>query len=274
MPDKDYGLGCGYKIKQVINTLHTIPSYDEERVNGHSIAIAYAAGRYGVVAEDGERLAPFVYDNITVIGFGLLLLIRGGKMGLLHLTRDDEGRFAVKNTIECGYDYIETRYSEGIFLLRRDTEAEGRMCAYLDKPGLLTPEYQHASIIDRDFVDLCDGDRRALLDARTGRVISDDGSFFCCGSYEAEGGRVLQDESFDMGRLIFVRDDGEIIRSPDFVLDCLPPRPEGSGEREAWARRTDSSVESLARCILPLIQAYFDGEEERQAFAWWLQNGR
>ena len=73
-------------IKMVANTTGRIPPHtldDEYPADSTTVSIVEDEGRYGIITEKDEILLPLEYDNITVIGFGIYLLIKSGKWDLL-----------------------------------------------------------------------------------------------------------------------------------------------------------------------------------------------
>ena len=71
---------AGIKKGDIVGILaHNIPEFPITM-----FAIWYLGGT--VLLLD-TNLTPFEYDNITVFGFGLLLLVKKGKMGILHIKR-------------------------------------------------------------------------------------------------------------------------------------------------------------------------------------------
>lgn len=100
-----------YIIKQRINTSSIPPTVYEEDEKGKNscICIASKDGKYGMVTEDGKPFLPFEYDNISMAGFHLYLLIQNGKIGLLHARRPslcDDKPFEIIKLIPCEYDMI------------------------------------------------------------------------------------------------------------------------------------------------------------------------
>lgn len=201
-------IGAGnmqYMIK--INTISQMPFYDEEKEElvRNPLYVARENGRCGIVDRDGDILLPFEYEHITIIGFGVLLLVQNGRMGLVHLdTSGSEETIYIARHIPCNYDYIDTEYAEGVFLLHTYSLRDHSVCAYLTKPRVLTRTYTSAAILDRRLMELRQDNKCILINVRTGKKIFDNGPYTSMGSYRTPAGVVLHQFSEDDTRLLFL----------------------------------------------------------------------
>lgn len=208
-------------IKHRIYSLGAFPP-DEDCIDTiHYLLVANKRKKFGMLDADHRTLLPFRFDNISIIGFGLFLLIKRGKMGLLYIKKTEDGVFYVKKQIPCEYDYIETHDLENTVVLTRTTNQRTRMRVYLTAPDILTDEYQYVNYIDSNYMQLCDGTKRDIIDARTGEARSDDGEFFCLGSFPVENGTLFEEATVrDEGRLVFLGNDGNARYSATFIDEC------------------------------------------------------
>lgn len=148
-----------YTIKQRINTKSIPPTIYEEGTP--CIFIAERAGKYGVVKETGETLVAFEYDNISMAGFSLYLLVQKGKFGIAHIKGEgDIGEaldFSMKKIIPCEYDFIEfPTNGESFVILRKDQETGSEIWVYFCKTGDLKGPFCRENYCDRKYIVVCD----------------------------------------------------------------------------------------------------------------------
>lgn len=164
-----------YTIKQRINNPHRLPPYvfeKEHRNEYSSIYIVNDGIGYGIIDDDNNEIIVCEYDNITVIGFGLLQLVKNGKVGLAHFGRglsDKSQPILLKMVIPCEYDAIESPWHEGIVILRKDEYDGMKVRTYFTYVNELTDEYDYYQILDRDIIELKNTSGYELFDARTGK---------------------------------------------------------------------------------------------------------
>lgn len=166
----------GYIIKQWVNDPNALPPhvYKKEHADDYSsICIIYKDGFYGIIDDNNNELVPCVYDNITIIGFGLFQLVKNGKLGLARLYRGyrkPRDPFILKRLIPCEYDAISCPWYEEIIILQKDEPLGLRVRAYLTYPEEMTDWYSNYAILDRDIVELRNSDGSYLYDARNGKM--------------------------------------------------------------------------------------------------------
>lgn len=182
-------------IKQIINDPHRIPPYtfEEEYKNEYSSIIIYEEdGKYGVTNNNGEMVLPFEYDNITVLGFGLLLLVQQGKMGILHVKRDlDEPQkeFEIAKIIPCEYDRISSPYHEEIVIMEKDTMYGMEIKLYFTYTEEITDSYCGYTLLNRDVIEVKSATSRHIYDARNGKIFfTSDKQRFANLVFEVNGG--------------------------------------------------------------------------------------
>ncbi len=163
-------------VKQRINTPHRIPPcvFDEKHIDDYSSIYIVSNNRlYGVTDDDDEFIVPMEYDNITVIGFGLLQLVQNGKLGLAHLVRasgKDNQPFSLETLLPCEFDSIVCPWYEEIVILRKDEAIGMKVKAYFTEISQTTEWYEDYEILDRDILELRDPTGSYLYDARNGKV--------------------------------------------------------------------------------------------------------
>lgn len=182
-------------IKQIINTPNRISpnTFDEEHKSEYSSVIIYEEnGKYGIANDKGEILLPFEYDNITVFGFGLLLLVKKGKMGILHIKRgfyEPQEEFKIAKIIPCEYDRITSPYHEEIVIMEKDTMYGMEVNLYFTYTEEITESYCECNMLSRDIIEVRSAEERHIYDARTGEIFfTTDKERFAHLVFEVSGG--------------------------------------------------------------------------------------
>lgn len=182
-------------IKQIINNPHRIPphTFEEVHKNEYSSIIIYEEnGKYGVTNDKGGTVLPFEYDNITVLGFDLLLLVQKGKMGILHVKRDldkPQEEFKIAKIIPCEYDRISSPYHEEIVIMEKDTMYGMEVNLYFTYTEEMTDSYCGYTLLNRDIIEVTSLKSRHLYDARTGKIFfTSDKQRFAYSIFEVSGG--------------------------------------------------------------------------------------
>lgn len=198
-------------IKQIINTPNRIPpsTFDEKKRNEYSNVIIYEEnGKYGVMNGKGKTILPFEYDNITVFGFGLLLLIQKGKLGVLHIKRNfcqPQEEFEIAKIIPCEYDRISSPYHEEIVIMEKDTMYGMEVNLYFTYTEEITPSYCKYRLLNRDIIEVRTADKRHIYDARSGEIFfTSDKERFAHLVFEVSGGTAKEynDHNYDETDLI------------------------------------------------------------------------
>lgn len=164
-----------HTIKQRINNPHRLPPYVLEKEHLEEYSSIYIVNNgigYGIIDDDNNELIACEYDNITVVGFGLLQLVKNGKVGLAHFGRglsDKSQPILLKRMIPCEYDAIESPWHEGIVVLRKDEYDGMKVRTYFTYVNKLTDEYDYYQILDRDIIELKNTSGYELFDARSGK---------------------------------------------------------------------------------------------------------
>lgn len=165
-----------FTILQRINTPHRVlpHTFDEENKDTYSsIYIVKDGDMYGVIDDNDNVFIPCEYDNITVIGFGLLQLVKNGKLGLAHYSRErkiHDAPFYLEELLPCEYDFIDAPWYEEIVVLRKDDFNRMKVRAYFTNIKKLTDWYDDYSILDRDIVEMQNAKDYFLYDARNGKM--------------------------------------------------------------------------------------------------------
>lgn len=145
------------EIKQKINNTSVPPTIFNEGKYYSAIHIARKYEKYGVVRPDGEEILPFEYDNISMAGFGIYQLSKGGKLGIADICKpnyDDYEPYVLRHLTPCVYDVIEyPQHGESFVLLRKDKEDGSEMQIYFPKSAKLSEEvFWRVEHTDRDFL--------------------------------------------------------------------------------------------------------------------------
>ena len=197
-----------YTIKQRINNNSIPPTIYDDNPNEKKtcLCIAQRKGKYGILAEDDDIFLPFEYDNITMIGFSLYLLIKGGKMGLLHAARPslcEDQPFDLKSLIPCEYDLITTpKNGESFVFLRKDQEKDSLMQAYFIDTCTISEPFWREEYNDRDYLIITELDHRTeKIFHKSGKCLyTTEGSekaTMLCSIYETYYGTVFVDVKED-----------------------------------------------------------------------------
>ena len=124
--------------------INSVRQYDWNTDKGtteHYLVVGSSNNKYGIVDNEGEIIVPFEYDNITRIGYELLQISKGGKVGLIQIENDQDetdilfgmpeaGRFFVSNIIPCEYDYIDSFLKEEVVFLQNYHHSGQKIRAY------------------------------------------------------------------------------------------------------------------------------------------------
>lgn len=221
-----------YKILQIINESSippTIYSEGEDDINS-CICIARQGSKIGMVTGNGKVLLPFEYDNITMAGFHLYLLIQNGKMGLLHVTRPVEEPsqpFEIINIIPCEYNLVTCpRHGQSFAYLRKDTLTGSLFYVYFVKTKRMRGPFWKLEYIDEDYVavkDLADKSTLRCFD-RNGTLLfeskaENDVAILLCSAFETKAGTVFvqinTDDTVDLILVERVRKEQYKDRSDD-----------------------------------------------------------
>lgn len=137
------------RIKKRINSCSSNPDFDLKRHTSHSLMIVYnEANQYGILTEDGKEFLAFEYDNIVSNGFGLLSLIKNGKLGLLHIKMNQDDSYSIMATVPCQFDKIELQHGLNIVTLQIDE----KYYVYFLKTGNLLGEFVELGIYYDDDI--------------------------------------------------------------------------------------------------------------------------
>ena len=153
-----------YAIKQRINTTCLPPAaYDmDKKYKNSCICIAQKAGKFGILKSDGALFLPFEYDNISMAAANLYILIKDGKMGLLHTKRSCLGNdrpFEIVKLIPCEYDLITVNEQTKNFVcMRKDTETGSNIRIYFSKYQKISEPYLMVLYIDNNYIIVTDID--------------------------------------------------------------------------------------------------------------------
>lgn len=203
-----------YNIKQRINNTSippTIYSEDEENIG---ICIARKDGKYGVVTEADDVLLDFEYDNISMAGFNLYLLIQSGKMGVLHIRRTDEDaeqKFEIARVVPCAYDFIIfPKNGESFVILRKDSEKASSVQIYYTHTNIISEPYWRIEYNDRDYIVVTDFGSKVekIFDNQGNNLFTaSDENEDLCHAYETQGGTVFTKATInaDVASLILVK---------------------------------------------------------------------
>ena len=152
-----------HTIKQRINNNSIPPTPYSVFKKHHSIAIAECGGKYGLITDSSEELLPFAYDNISLVGFSLYLLIQNGKIGLLHARfseKDPDNPLEIFKQIPCEYDFITLpNDGDSFVLLRRDSEKSSITQIYFTTTKTLSDPIWRVMYQDRDYIIVMEDDQ-------------------------------------------------------------------------------------------------------------------
>lgn len=147
------------KLKSKINNTSIPPTtYIKNTATQFScIHIANINGKYGIVhAESNDILVPFEYDNISMAGFQLYLLIKNGKMGIVHIYCnfcEEHLAFKLLKLIPCEYDYISfPNNGESFVLMRKDYSETSSFDIYFPKANVVKKSFWRDEYNDRDYI--------------------------------------------------------------------------------------------------------------------------
>ena len=165
-----------HTIKQRINNNSIPPTPYSVFKKHHSIAIAESGGKYGLITDSGEELLPFAYDNISLVGFSLYLLIQNGKIGLLHARfseKDPDDPLEIFKQIPCEYDFITLpNDGESFVLLRKDGEKSSITQIYFTKTKTLNGPIWKVLYQDRDYIVAMEDDQcTEKILSRSGQIL-------------------------------------------------------------------------------------------------------
>ena len=156
-----------YSIKQRFDISTTPTAIFNEKYDdiNASICIAQQDGQMGMVMANGEIILPFAYDNISLMGNELYLLIKGGKQGILHakpVYENDDITIDIMMKTDCVYDYISgrSRFQKSFVALRRDLPQTFTYEIYFVETGILLVECWKVDYMDEDYVVVTDFDHR------------------------------------------------------------------------------------------------------------------
>ena len=152
-----------HTIKQRINNNSIPPTPYSVFKKHHSIAIAESGGKYGLITDNNEELLAFEYDNISLVGFSLYLLIQNGKIGLLHARfseKDPDDPLEIFKQIPCEYDFITLpNDGESFVLLRKDSEKSSVTQIYFTCTRTLSEPIWRVKYQDRDYIIIDEDDQ-------------------------------------------------------------------------------------------------------------------
>ena len=156
-----------YSIKQRVDISATPTAIFDEKYDdiNASICVVQQDGRMGMIKANGEIILPFAYDNISLMGNNLYLLIKGGKQGIVHakpVYGDDDVTINVMMQTDCVYDYISgrSRFQKSFVALRKDLPQTFIYEIYFVETGTLLTECWKVDYMDEDYVVVTDFDRR------------------------------------------------------------------------------------------------------------------
>ena len=198
-----------YNEKFRINQTTQMPMYDEKVENTNYIMVCEINKKYGIIDQDEKIFIPFVFDNISIIGIGMLLVSKGGKVGLLHIEPDEYGRFGLRKFIVCLYDIIDTPNGDDVFFLRQYQGNSMVVRAYLCGPSVITNEYSNGIFVPNwvsgnDYLEMSSNGESTLFDTATGKVVAKYGNFITVGGYPVGVGIVLHQIYSGTERLLYV----------------------------------------------------------------------
>lgn len=221
-----------YKILQIINESSippTIYSEGEDDINS-CICIAQQGSKIGMVTGNGEVFLPFEYDNITMAGFHMYLLIQNGKMGLLHVTRSVEDAsqpFEMINLIPCEYNLVTCpRHGQSFAYLRKDTLTGSLFYVYFVKTKRMRGPFWKLEYIDEDYVavkELADKSTLLCYDRNGTKLFAskaeNDIAILLCSAFETKVGTIFvqinTDDTVDLILVERVRKEQYKDRSDD-----------------------------------------------------------
>lgn len=212
-----------------INTLSQLPPYQEEDLlavdcgTWSECRVVCEWEQYGVIGGDGSTLLPLEYDNISIVGFGVLLLVKQGKMGMAFLNREaKEEPFFIKRLIPCEYDYVQTgNPPAGGHLLHTISESGDAIRVYMSVADVLTDEYDYTDRVASPigtFFALKREKHVDILDEATGKLVFSDEECIYLGGYATAQGVLFQATGDNNEtKLIHIGADGE----PSINTYCL-----------------------------------------------------
>lgn len=189
-----------YEIKQKINNTSIPPTIYDKESTFDETNICYADGRFGIICKDDNEqrlLLPFEYDNITMAGFSLYLLIKDGKMGIAHIKRVPNSGggiyFELLKLIPCEYDLITfPTNGESFVLMRKDTEESSHFQIYFIRTKKVSDSFWRVEYIDRDFIAVTDiAKSKTVILSRSGKQLFTYNSTCFCHAFESEEGTVF-----------------------------------------------------------------------------------
>lgn len=201
-----------YIIKQRINNTSIPPTIYDEDDDNIGICIVQKDGKFGVVTEADNVLLDFAYDNISMAGFNLYLLIQNAKMGILHIRRTDDNAaqgFKIVKVIPCVYDLITfPKNGESFVFLRKDSEKASSVQIYYTHTNIISEPYWRVEYDDRDYIVVTDLGSQAekIFDNQgTNLFAATDKECMLCNVYETCGGTVFTKVSGDKASLVLVK---------------------------------------------------------------------
>ena len=156
-----------YNVKQRYDFSCTPTAIFNERYDdiNNSLCIADQDGLLGMLMADETIILPFAYDNISLIGNDLYLLIKGGKQGILHakpVYESEKYTINIMMKTDCIYDYVSgiSRFQKSFVALRKDLTNAFSYDVYVVDTGHILSGYSKVDYMDEDYVVLTDTDRR------------------------------------------------------------------------------------------------------------------
>ena len=138
--------------------------------------------KVGIIDRNDSVILPFEYDGIGILGFGLLQLVKNGKLGAAVIGKNEDDQLYVKYTLDCEYDYVSACH-DNLIDLAKYTAVEERDKHYLFLPKRgTTIESSHYDVItwSQYFIQEESG-KVYILDADTGLCIDIKSGLFCSG---------------------------------------------------------------------------------------------
>lgn len=251
-----------------INTLNSIPPYDAYMYRSPYLSVGHQNGRYGILRDDGTKFLSFAYDNITLCGFGLLLLTQNGKTGLLHIEQNrTDFSFRIVKQIPCAYDVIEIKSENIIFLKKYGLPTAfylgQAVQVYLKTPCVLTEDFADAAILSKEqgcsFVCLTKDNTELIVNAETGKTVVETSYTLTLGAYNTARGVVVQQYATGQSQLLYIADEQVKTFSFDGMSVSSIAGLCGNGEAYAvgFAVESDSGILLLDSTLSPISAESF-----------------
>ena len=164
-------------IKQIINVLYCVDLshkyYVENNSEYSSLFICEDKGKYGITNKAGETVLPFEYDNINILTSGILLLVKKGKQGILHIKRDvneKEKEFELARIIPCEYDRITAESNGAFVIMEKDSMFSKEVWLYFKYTEKITGPFCRYMQFSNEILEVFTEETRYLYDISIGEA--------------------------------------------------------------------------------------------------------